>query len=82
METIEAPVNGSENIPVISTEAQVISPKDIPTIQQQTHEAKEEMEKMNPPHPNGVPKDDEAPSSQQPVSVVFMIIKQHLIIFQ
>ncbi|XP_056447410.1 breast carcinoma-amplified sequence 1 isoform X5 [Gadus chalcogrammus] len=53
---VEAPVNGSKDIPGISTEAQVISPKNVPTIQkQQTDEAK------------GVLKDDEeAPSSQQP----------------
>ncbi|XP_030218324.1 breast carcinoma-amplified sequence 1 isoform X5 [Gadus morhua] len=53
---VEAPVNGSKDIPGISTEAQVISPKKVPTIQkQQTDEAK------------GVLKDDEeAPSSQQP----------------
>ncbi|XP_059903392.1 breast carcinoma-amplified sequence 1 isoform X17 [Gadus macrocephalus] len=50
---VEAPVNGSKDIPGISSEAQVISPKNVPTIQkQQTDEAK------------GVLKDDEeAPSS-------------------
>ncbi|CAL8276160.1 unnamed protein product [Boreogadus saida] len=58
---VEAPVNGSKDIPGISTEAQVISPKNVPTIQkQQTDEAK------------GVLKDDEeAPSSQQPTKKIF-----------
>ena len=67
---VEAPVNGCKDIPVISKEAQVISPEDVPTIQkQQTDEAKDNKEKINPPHPNKDPKvDEEVPCTQQPVS--------------